>query len=124
MGRPIGVALAGIAAGSVLVTILSNLVTMPDFAPFLGIMIGLGVGIDYALFIVTRYRENVHHGHTPAEATSIAIDTAGRAVAFAGITVVISLLGLLVMSVAFIQWLAISAAHADALTDAASLPQH
>src|SRR3546814_3906920 len=91
MGLPIGVALAGIAAGSVLVTILSNLVTMPDFAPFLGIMIGLGVGIDYALFIVTRYRENVHHGNTPAEATSIAIDTAGRAVAFAGITVVISL---------------------------------
>src|SRR3546814_19183925 len=103
MGRPIGVALAGIAAGSVLGTILSNLVTMPDFAPFLGIMIGLGVGIDYALFIVTRYRENVHHGHTPAEATSIAIDTAGRAVAFARIPVVISLLGMLVMGLASIH---------------------
>ena len=62
--------------------------SMPDFAPFLGVMIGLGVGIDYALFIVTRYRENLHHGHTVEEATSIAIDTAGRAVAFAGITVV------------------------------------
>ena len=65
MGLPIGVAIAGIVAGSVTVTILSNLLTMPDFAPFLGIMIGLGVGIDYALFIVTRYRENLHHGHTP-----------------------------------------------------------
>ena len=62
-------------------------------------MIGLGVGIDYALFIVTRYRENLHHGHTPEEATSIAIDTAGRAVAFAGVTVVISFLGMLVMGV-------------------------
>src|SRR3546814_11595535 len=81
MGLPIGVALAGIAAGSVLVTILSNLVTMPDFAPFPGIMIGLGVGIDYALFIVTRYRENGHQGHQPAEGTSIANDTADRAIA-------------------------------------------
>ena len=77
MGLPVGVALAGIFAGSVIVTILSNLLVMPDFAPFLGGMIGLGVGIDYALFIVTRYRENLHHGHTPEEATSIAIDTAG-----------------------------------------------
>ena len=121
MGLPIGVALAGIAAGSVLVTILSNLVTMPDFAPFLGVMIGLGVGIDYALFIVTRYRENLHHGHTPEEATSIAVDTAGRAVAFAGITVVISFLGMLVMGVAFIQGLAISAAVVVLMTVVASL---
>ena len=65
MGLPIGVAIAGIVAGSVIVTLLSQLITMPDFAPFLGIMIGLGVGIDYALFIVTRYRENLHHGHAP-----------------------------------------------------------
>src|SRR3546814_12643198 len=84
MGLPIGVALAVIAAGSVLVTILSNLVTMPDFDPFLGIMIGLGVGIDFALFIVHRCRDNVHHLHTPADATAIPLDTAGRAVAFTG----------------------------------------
>jgi RND superfamily putative drug exporter len=121
MGLPIGVAISGIAAGSVIVTILSNLVTMPDFAPFLGVMIGLGVGIDYALFIVTRYRENLHHGHTPEEAVSIAIDTAGRAVAFAGVTVVVSFLGMLVMGVAFIQGLAISAAVVVAMTVVASL---
>ncbi len=121
MGLPIGVALAGIAAGSVLVTILSNLIEMPDFAPFLGIMIGLGVGIDYALLIVTRYRENLHHGHGPEEATSIAIDTAGRSVAFAGVTVVVSFLGMLVMGVAFIQGLAVSAAVVVALTVVASL---
>ena len=64
MGLPVGVALSGIVVGSMIV-LLSNLLTMPDFAPFLGVMIGLGVGIDYALFIVTRYRENLHHGHTP-----------------------------------------------------------
>ena len=121
MGLPIGVALAGIIAGSLLVTILSNLIEMPDFAPFLGIMIGLGVGIDYALLIVTRYRENLHHGHSPEEATAIAIDTAGRSVAFAGVTVVVSFLGMLVMGVAFIQGLAISAAVVVALTVVASL---
>jgi len=121
MGLPIGVAIAGIAAGSVLVTLLSNLLVMPDFAPFLGVMIGLGVGIDYALFIVTRYRENLHHGHTSEEATAIAIDTAGRAVAFAGVTVVISFLGMLVMGVSFIQGLAVSAAVVVAMTVVASL---
>jgi RND superfamily putative drug exporter len=121
MGLPIGVALSGIAAGSVIVTILSNALTMPDFSLFLGIMIGLGVGIDYALFIVTRYRENLHHGHTPEEATSIAIDTAGRAVAFAGVTVVVSFLGMLVMGVEFIQGLAVSSAVVVAATVVASL---
>ena len=94
---------------------------MPDFAPFLGVMIGLGVGIDYALFIVTRYRENLHHGHTPEEATSIAIDTAGRAVAFAGVTVVVSFLGMVVMGISFIQGLAVSAAVVVAMTVVASL---
>jgi len=121
MGLPIGVAIAGIAAGSVLVTLLSNLLVMPDFAPFLGVMIGLGVGIDYALFIVTRYRENLHHGHSSEEATSIAVDTAGRAVAFAGATVVISFLGMLVIGVSFIQGLAVSAAVVVAMTVVASL---
>ena len=121
MGLPIGVAIAGIVAGSVTVTILSNLLTMPDFAPFLGIMIGLGVGIDYALLIVTRYRENLHHGHAPQQAAAIALDTAGRSVAFAGITVVISFLGMLVMGISFIQGLAVSAAVVVLMTVIASL---
>ena len=73
-------------------------------------MIGLGVGIDYALFIVTRYREGLHNGLSSEEATSIAINTAGRAVLFAGTTVVISLLGMLVMGLAFVTGLAIGAA--------------
>ena len=93
MGLPIGVALAGIGVGTITVGLLSNVITMPDFATTLGVMIGLGVGIDYALFIVTRYREQLHTGDDIRAAAIVAIDTAGRAVVFAGITVVISLLG-------------------------------
>ena len=121
MGLPMAVALAGISVGTILLLIASNVFAMPDFSQFLGLMIGLGVGIDYALFIVTRYRENLHHGHTVAEATTIAIDTAGRAVAFAGVTVVVSFLGMLVMGVALITGMAISAALVVLTTVVASL---
>ncbi len=121
MGLPVGVALAGIGLGSILVGLVSNILTLPDFATILGVMIGLGVGIDYALFIVTRYRENLHHGHTVEASVSIAIDTAGRAVTFAGTTVVISLLGMLIMGVSFVQGLAVGAALVVAVTVVASL---
>ena len=121
MGLPIGVALAGIGMGITIVGLVSNVVAVPDYASTLGTMIGLGVGIDYALFIVTRFRENYHHGHTVAEATSIAIDTAGRAVAFAGITVVVSFLGMFLMGFSFVQGLAIGAAIVVAVTVVASL---
>ncbi len=100
MGLPVGVALARHRHRQHRSSRCStNVITMPDFATFLGVMIGLGVGIDYALFIVTRYREQLHAGHTVREAVTIAIDTAGRAVVFAGATVVISLLGMLLMGV-------------------------
>ncbi len=121
MGLPIGVALGGIGVGSILLAIMSNFVTMPDFATTLGVMIGLGVGIDYALFIVTRYREQLHLGHTVEESVAIAIDTSGRAVTFAGLTVVISLLGMLLMGVSFVQGLGIGAATVVAVTMVASL---
>jgi RND superfamily putative drug exporter len=121
MGLPISVALAGIGLGSILVGLLSNVVTMPDFATTLGVMIGLGVGIDYALFIVTRFRENLHAGYDVARSTEIAVDTAGRAVTFAGTTVVISLLGMLVMGMGFVTGLAVGAAVVVAMTMAASL---
>ncbi len=121
MGLPLGVALFGIGIGTAIITILSNFLTIPDFTTFLGIMIGLGVGIDYALLIVTRYREQLHAGHTVRESIAISIDTAGRSVLFAGITVVISLLGMLLMGVTFVQGLAVGAASVVALTVAASL---
>jgi putative drug exporter of the RND superfamily len=121
MGLPVGVALFGIGLGTTIITLLSQVLTIPDFATFLGIMIGLGVGIDYALLIVTRYREQLHAGHTVRESIGIALDTAGRSVLFAGITVVISLLGMLLMGVTFIQGLAVGAASVVAVTVAASL---
>ena len=94
---------------------------VPDFAVTLGAMIGLGVGIDYALFIVTRYREGLKTGQTPEEATVTALDTAGRAVVFAGFTVVISLLGMFIMGLAFINGLATGAAVTVLITMIASV---
>jgi RND superfamily putative drug exporter len=121
MGLPIGVALAGIGIGAALIALASNVMTMPDVAITLGVMIGLGVGIDYALFIVTRYREQLHQGHAVREAVSIAIDTSGRAVAFAALTVVISLLGMLLMGIEMVRGLGIGAAVVVVVTMAASL---
>ena len=121
MGLPIGVALAGIGIGSALIALLSNVMTMPDVATTLGVMIGLGVGIDYALFIVTRYREQLHEGHTVSQAVSVAIDTSGRAVAFAGLTVVISLMGMLLMGIEMVRGLGIGAAVVVVVTMVASL---
>ncbi len=121
MGLPIGTAIGGIGLGTAIVGLLSNLITMPNFTSTLGVMIGLGVGIDYALFIVTRYREGLHEGHSSEVSASIAINTAGRAVLFAGTTVVISLLGMLLMNLGFVRGLAIGAALTVLMTMAASV---
>ena len=109
MGLPIGTALIGLGVGASLVTILSHVAPMPDFTTALVAMIGLGVGIDYALFIVTRYREGLAEGLSVEDAVIDAVNTSGRAVIFAGITVIISLLGLFVMGLAFARGLAIGA---------------
>ena len=109
MGLPIGTAILGLGIGTSLVGIVSHLVGMPDFTTSLVAMIGLGVGIDYALFIVTRYRECLADGLSVEDAVVEAVDTSGRAVIFAGITVIISLLGLFVMGLAFARGLAIGA---------------
>jgi putative drug exporter of the RND superfamily len=121
MGLPVGVALAGIVTGTMIAGLLSNVIAMPDFSSTIGVMIGLGVGIDYALFIVTRFRENLHRGHGVEASTIIAMSTAGRAVLFAGTTVVISLMGMLIMQLSFVSGLAIGAAIVVAMTLLASL---
>ena len=121
MGLPIGIALAGIGVGTILAGLLSHVLSIPDFATTVAVMLGLGVGIDYALFIVTRYRENLHKGASVEDATVVALDTAGRAVAFAATTVVISLLGMLLMGLSFITGLAGAAAVVVATTAVASL---
>ena len=122
MGLPVGIALAGVGTGGFgLVNLLTNAFSIPEFAPLIGVMIGLGVGIDYALFIVTRYRELSHAGASPEQAVVGAMDTAGRAVVFAGITVVLSLLGMLLIGLSFVTGLGIAAATTVAVTLAASI---
>jgi putative drug exporter of the RND superfamily len=108
MGLPIGTAMFGLVSAIGLIGIASHGISMPDFAPQMAAMIGLGVGIDYALFIVSRYREGLHAGLEPEQAIMESIDSSGRAVLFAGITVMISLLGLMTMGLAFVTGLAIS----------------
>ena len=110
MGLPIGVALFGLGAGTAIVSIASHALAMPDFTVQMVAMIGLGVGIDYALFIVTRYREAIHAGASVEDAVIESIDTSGRAVVFAGITVVISLLGLTLIGLNFVTGIAVGSA--------------
>ncbi len=121
MGLPIGTAVFGVGIGVGLITLLTNVMEMPDFSIQLGAMIGLGVGIDYALFIVNRHREGLHALMDPLEAASRALDTAGRAVIFAGITVVISLLGMTLMGLSFITGLGVGASITVLITMLASI---
>jgi RND superfamily putative drug exporter len=121
MGLPVAVALGGVGAGIAATLLLSNIYAIPDFALSVGVMIGLGVGIDYALFIVTRYREGTRAGKPPRAATLAAMDTAGRAVIFAGITVVISLLGMLLMGIPLVAGVGLGASVTVLLTMVSSL---
>jgi RND superfamily putative drug exporter len=121
MGLPIMTALFGIGLGLAFVELLAHVLDVPSFAPQVTAMIGIGVGIDYALFISTRYREALHEGADPEHAVVHAIDTSGRAVLFAGGTVVISLLGLFLIGVSFIRGLAVGATLAVLFVMAAAI---
>jgi putative drug exporter of the RND superfamily len=102
MGLPIGMALFGLAVGISAMPLLAHVITIPGFAPQLASMIGLGVGIDYALLLVTRHREWLAQGLAVEEAAARSVETAGRAVVFAGGTVVIAILGLIVAGIPFL----------------------
>ncbi|MGH9137509.1 MAG: MMPL family transporter [Acidimicrobiales bacterium] len=121
MGLPLLTAMFGIGSGVALIQLAANVIDMPSFTLQLVLMIGIGVGIDYALFIVTRYRQGLHEGRDPEEAVITAIDTAGRAVLFAGTTVVISVMGMVFMRLSFMTSLAFAAAFGVFMTMAASL---
>ena len=121
MGLPIMTALFGIGIGLAIVNLLAKVIDVPSFAPQVTAMIGIGVGIDYALFIATRYRESLHEGAEPEDAVVYALDTSGRAVLFAGSTVVISLLGLFLIGVSFIRGLAVGASLAVLFVMAAAV---
>ena len=110
MGLPIATAVIGLATGTGLALILAAFAPVPEFATILSSMIGLGVGIDYALFIVTRYRQNLHEGMEPLHAIGVASSTAGQAVVFSGIIVSVALLGLWISGIAFVGMMATAAA--------------
>jgi RND superfamily putative drug exporter len=118
---PIVVALAGIAVGLPIIGLLTHAYPLQSFSTTLAAMIGIGVGIDYALFVVTRYRQSLHAGATPEEAVVTAIDTSGRAVVFAGMTVIIALLGMLAIRLSFISGLGIGSAAVVAVTVLAAI---
>ena len=109
-GLPIVTALFGIGTGIALVQLTANGLTMPDFTTQAVAMIGIGVGIDYALLIITRYRQALRDGHEPEGAVGLAADTAGRSVVFAGTTVVIAVLGMLLIDVPAVRGLAVGIA--------------
>ncbi|MFE0707254.1 MMPL family transporter [Streptomyces sp. NPDC058865] len=98
---PIGMAVFGLTIGVATMALLAGVTDVPTFAPVLGSMVGLGVGIDYALFVLARHRENLARGLEPHEAAGRAVATAGRPVVFAGGIVVVSILGLAVANVPF-----------------------
>jgi RND superfamily putative drug exporter len=122
MGLPIVTALVGLGAGLGVIGLGSHLIDMVDFSSELALMIGLGVGIDYALFIVTRYRDAYReNGGNVKAAVELAMNTAGRAILFAGATVVIALLGMFALGVSFLYGVAIAASLGVLLVLAASL---
>ncbi|CAL9428856.1 MMPL family transporter [Streptomyces sp. enrichment culture] len=118
---PIATALVGVGTAYAGTVLLGHLMTVADFAPMLGMLIGLGVGIDYALFIVTRHRRGLKRGLTVAEAAANAVATTGRAVVFAGATVCIALLGMLILRLNFLNGVAVAASLTVVLTVAASV---
>jgi RND superfamily putative drug exporter len=114
---------AGFALGTgvAVIGLLSHAITMASFSSELSLLIGLGVGVDYALFIVTRFRQGLMRGLSPEEAIADSLDTSGRAVLFAGITVCIALLGMFTLGVSFLYGVAIAASVVVAMTVIAAL---
>ena len=121
MGLPIGTALFGLGVAFALVSLASRVFEIPDFATSMVAMIGIGVGIDYALFIVTRHREGLKMGLSVEDSVAEAMNTSGRAVLFAGITVIISLLGLILMGLSFVTGMAIASVSGVAMMIIGSL---
>ncbi len=121
MLMPLATAILAIGTALSAAGLLANVIDIATFAPTLATLIGLGVGVDYALFIVTRHRNAIKQGARPEDAVELALDTSGRAVLFAGVTVCIALLGLLVLGVSFLNGVAIAASLTVLFTMAAAV---
>ena len=118
---PLITALVAIGIGYDVTGLLSHTFAVASFATILGVLIGLGVGVNYALFIVTRHRTGLQGGRSVEDSAANAVNTAGRAVFFAGLTVCIALLGQFALGVSFLYGVAVSAAITVALTMLSSL---
>jgi uncharacterized membrane protein YdfJ with MMPL/SSD domain len=121
MGLPIVTALFGIGCGLSLIALIGHLIPAPTFAPIVASMVGLGVGVDYALFMVTRFREALRSGAAPEDALVTTMSTAGRSVLIAGTTVVIGMMGLLVLRQSLLNGVAVAAAVTVGMTVLAAL---
>ncbi len=106
---PLFLALLAVGLGLTILTLAAGFTDFNTITPIIATMIGLGVGIDYSLFIVTRFRQALHDGATPRDAAAMAASTAGRAVIFAGVTVAISVVGLVTIGLGFITKMGIGA---------------
>ncbi len=120
-GMPLITAAFGLVTGVAVIGLATHVVHMPNVSTDLALMIGLGVGIDYALFIVTRFRESHARQHDVTAAIVEAMDTSGRAILLAGTTVVIALLGMFVTGVSFMYGLSVASVIAVLLTMLGSL---
>lgn len=109
-GMPIATALVGVGISIGAISGYTAFATVSSTAPLLALMIGLAVGIDYALFILSRHRNQLALGEDPEESAGLAVGTAGSAVVFAGVTVIIALLGLLVVGIPFLSVMGVGAA--------------
>ena len=118
---PLASAVAALGAGLGLIGILTHAMNVSNITPQLTELMVLGVGVDYALFIVTRHRRNLRRGMSVPESIVTSLNTSGRAVLFAGTTVCIAILGLIALGVSFFNGMALGAAVAVGLTMAASL---
>jgi RND superfamily putative drug exporter len=121
MSMPLIVAFAGIGVAMTIVLAASSVFDIASFAPTLAVMIALGVGIDYALLILNRFRDERRRGEDIRDATINALNTAGRSVLFAGTTVVIALLGMLLLGISFLNGPALASALAVFFTMVGSL---
>jgi putative drug exporter of the RND superfamily len=113
---PIITGVAGVGLSSLVVILLSHVITLPSVGLETGALIGLGVGIDYALLIVNRFRKALLAGADVPGAVTTALNTSGRAVLFAGGTVIVALLGMVILNVGFLTGLGVSAAVTVLLT--------
>ena len=121
MAMPLASALVALGTAIQVIGLLSNVMPMPEFSTELVMLIGLGVGVDYALFIVSRHRQGIQAGRDVGSSVELAMDTSGRAVLFAGAIVCVALLGMFALGISFLYGMAVAASIGVAFTMVAAL---